>query len=490
MGTSPFAVIDSGTTGTRCTIYDENLNVLGYHYIKNKNFYPATGWVEQDPESIYKNARYVFNRAVENAKIEREEIREIGLTNQRETIIGWNKNTGLPVYNAISWQDNRTADIMEKMNRSDVGELIRQKTGLLLNPYFSALKIKWIIDHKGLNRMDLKDIVFGTVDSWLVWKFTNGKYLISDYTNSSRTMLMNLRMLEWDDEILSYFKLEPTNLPSISPSFGNLRLFAEKVYNIPITSVIGDQQSALLGEGCFVEGNTKITLGTGTFVLQNIGSNFRVRNEGILTTVAYGTSRNDVKFALEGSTQISGGIIEWLIRIGMVKNISEANGILEKRVQNGRNEDVYFVPAFSGLYSPYWDSASRGLIIGLSHSTDRESIVNAAYEAIIFQVMDILNSMKNIRGFLNLDGGLSQNYILMQLLSNYTGRKISANSNPEITSYGTALAMISEGRKLDSELYEKYKKERKIIEPARMNAEKRYERWKEAVRRSMLWNSF
>ncbi|MGC8574722.1 MAG: FGGY family carbohydrate kinase [Thermoplasmata archaeon] len=483
------AVIDAGTTGTRCTIYDNNLNTIGYHYVRNRNFYPFPGWVEQDPESIYKNAIIVFNKAVKNAKIDKDNIREIGITNQRETIIGWDRNTGIPIYNAIVWQDNRTADLSKTMMASGMGDSIRDKTGLLINPYFSALKIKWIIENKGLRKRELNNIIFGTVDSWLIWKFSNGRSFISDYSNSSRTMLMNLKTLDWDDELLSYFQLEENNLPLISPSFGHLNTFAERLGNIQITSILGDQQSAMIGEGCFDYGNTKITLGTGSFILQNIGSNNNIRKDGILTTVAYGTSRSKVNFALEGSTQISGGIIDWLIKNRIVRSIEEANRILKEEKDKKWNEDIYFVPSFSGLYSPYWDSTSRGLIVGISNNTNKRSMVMAAYEAVIFQIMDILDSMNNAEGFLRINGGLSQNHTLMQLLSNYIGREISVSINPEITSYGTAIAMISGMKGPNTDLYNNYSLKRNIFKPEKSNVELRYKKWKEAVQRSMGWTN-
>jgi len=489
MKSNLLAVIDSGTTGTRCTIYDNNLNTIGYHYIRNRNFYPFSGWVEQEPETIYRNAVSVFNKAIKNAKIDRDNIGMIGITNQRETIIGWDKNTGIPIYNAIVWQDNRTADLSKKMMRTGMEDAIRDKTGLLINPYFSALKIKWIIESKGLKKHELNNILFGTVDSWLIWKFSNGESFISDYSNSSRTMLMNIKTLEWDDELLSYFKIERNNLPLISPSFGDLNIYAEKLGNIQITSVLGDQQSAMIGEGCLNFENTKITLGTGTFILQNIGKNSSIRKDGILTTVAYGTSRNNVNFSLEGSTQISGGIIDWLIKNRMVRNIEEANRILSEEKDKGWDDDIYFVPSFNGLYSPYWDSTSRGLIVGISNNTNKRSIVMAAYEAIIFQIIDILDSMNNTTGLLRVDGGLSQNHTLMQLLSNYLGREISVSINHEITSYGSAIAMISTENGLNTELYDNYILKRNIFKPEKFDVEPRYKRWKEAVQRSMHWTN-
>lgn len=482
-----FAVIDSGTTGTRCSIYDDDLNVIGYYYIKNKLIYPVPGWVEQDPHSIIRNSIIAFKKALENSKKEVGNIKGIGITNQRETVIGWDKSSGNPIYNAIVWQDNRTSRMAEEFSDNHLDNIVREKTGLYIKPYFSALKIKWLLEKKLLDSKKMENIIFGTVDSWLIWNLTKGKHLVSDYTNASRTMLMNIHKLEWDKELLDYFGLNETNLPEISPSFGGPPIELDRLGKIPLLSVLGDQQSALLGERCLKVGDTKVTVGTGTFILQNIGQNSEVRKDGILTTIAYGTPGKKTVYALEGSTQISGGLLDWLVRNGIVKNLLESEIILEEEIDKGWNENIYFVPSFSGLYSPYWDSKSRGTIIGISGFTNRRSFVIAAYESIVFQIMDIVKAMGTHHNKIKIDGGLSRNYTLMQMISDYMGVEILVSDKQEVTSLGTALAANSGRRGMDNEIPDDLGQRYKKFSPHEKDVNSRYLKWKDAVQRSLSW---
>lgn len=484
------AAIDQGTTGTRCAIFGKEGKIAGWAYIKHRQIFPAEGFVEHNPLEILHNSRYVLKKAVENAHLQKSSILSVGISNQRETVVAWNTRTGLPVYNAIVWQDTRTKDYISGVKKGSFSDRITAKTGLNVSTYFSASKIKWIMDHSTKFRSFIKrgESAVGTMDSWLMWNLTGKKNLLTDYTNASRTMLMNLRKLEWDADLLDFFKIPESILPDIissmpSESFGYIE---DKGFNgIPISSDMGDQQAALFGERCLSNGDTKITYGTGSFVLQNTGINLAKPRNGLISTCAYGTEDGKCHYAIEGSSAVSGSLFDWLMRIGLLKSFNEISSILKE----GRGSALYLVPAFSGLFSPYWDESARGLLIGLTSSSSRKDIIKAAAYSVCLQVAEIIKSMHYKNGRLNVDGGVSANNEIMQLQADLLGNNIYRSSLSEASVFGAALsAGLSSGYwdiKLINELEDKGTFFRPRIKKG--DREEIYSKWLSAVKRSRGW---
>ena len=489
------ASIDIGTTGTKCIIFDINGRLVSKSYKKNNLIYPHPGWVEQDPLEIIENVKIVIKDAIKKAKVEKGYIKAIGITNQRESVIAWNKKTGIPFYNIISWQDTRTKEICNDLIRDDYTKLIKNRTGLSINTYFSAPKIKWLLNNieKFNESVKKNEAYVGTLDSWILWNLTGGIFA-TDYTNASRTMLMDLKNLRWDDDLLNLFGINDSILPEIYPSsnkgyFGFSTEDSPFMENIPISGIIGDQQASLLGQACYDEGMVKNTYGTGSFILLNTGKEIKYSKHGLITTVAFGDGKN-VLFALEGSIAYTGSVIDWLKNnLRILKNVNECEKIA---LSAGSSDGVYFVPSFSGLYAPYWDMNARGLIIGLTSFTKKEHIIHAALESIGFQTRDVLEAMQkdlNIKiTELRVDGGASKNNYLMQIQSNILGIKVIRSGISDTTSLGAA---FSAGLAIDffSSDLRKYYSIDEIFQPknSESDREKSYKLWKNAVKRSEKW---
>ncbi len=432
--------IDQGTTSSRAVIFDRNAEIVSVAQREFPQYYPANGYVEHDPEEIYSSQLQVCIDAMKNANIIAADIAGIGITNQRETTIVWNKNTGKPVYNAIVWQCRRTADMCRELEEKGLTDFFRERTGLIINPYFSASKIKWILDNvEGAREQAEKgELLFGTVDCWLMWKLSDGKAHVTDYSNASRTMLFNIHTLEWDKDILDMFGIPISMMPEVKPSSGELCRTSAEILggSIPICGCAGDQQSALFGQKCFDEGDVKNTYGTGAFMLMNTGSTPAVSKSGLLTTIAWVIGGKPV-YALEGSVFIAGAVIKWLRdELEIIKDAQETEKIALSIPDNG---GVYLVPAFVGLGAPYWDDDARGIITGLTRGSGRKHIVRAALEAIAYQTCDVLDAMEKETGRLSTikaDGGASANNFLLQFQADISSRTVIRPHSVESTALG------------------------------------------------------
>lgn len=433
--------LDQGTTSSRAVIFDDASNIAEVVQKEFKQIYPKPGWVEHDPMEIYASQYSVLIEAVAKSGISTDRIAAIGITNQRETTIVWNKNTGKPVYNAIVWQCRRTADIVEQVRRDGMEEYIRDTTGLIPDAYFSATKIKWILDNvDGARELaDNGELLFGTVDTWLIWKLTNGRVFATDYTNASRTMLYNIRELKWDKKLCEYFGIPMSMLPEVkksSDNFGTVSIFGQEIV---ISGVAGDQQAALFGQVCFAKGEVKNTYGTGCFLLMNIGNQFVSSKNGLVTTIA--ASANDqVQYALEGSVFVGGALIQWLRdEMRLIADAADSEYFAKKASDNN---GVYVVPAFTGLGAPYWDMYARGTIFGLTRGVNRNHIIRASLEAIAYQTMDVIAAMKQDTGLdirsLKVDGGASRNNFLMQFQADIIEATVQRARIMETTALGAA----------------------------------------------------
>ena len=476
--------IDQGTSSSRCIIFDENQNAVKVAQKEIANFFPQPGWVEMDANEIWLSVLSCMAQVFSDGKIKPSDIVSIGITNQRETTIVWDKTTGLPVYHAIVWQSRQTSDIVKKLKDDGLEPLIKEKTGLVLDPYFSASKIKWIRDNvEGVK--DNSNLLFGTVDTWLLWRMTNGKVHATDVTNASRTLLFNIHTLDWDDELLKIFDIPRSYLPEIKDTSGVFGYIDPQHFfnqTCPITCLVGDQQGALFGESCFNKGDIKNTYGTGGFMLINTGDKEIISKNGLLTTVAW-KIQDKVNYALEGSIFVSGSLIQWM-RDGLrfFKSASETEEIsLSVEDSNG----VIIVPAFTGLGAPYWCDTCKGAIYGLTRGVDYRHIVRAGIEAQAFQSRDLVEVMRqdteeDIKA-LKVDGGATANKYLLQFQSDILGIPVLRPTNPESTALGAArLSGLAVGyysmKDFENTECEKY--------DAKMESEKAdqlYSRWKDAV---------
>ena len=481
--------IDAGTTNSKAVIFDDVGNVLSKYTVRMKSIYPQEGWVEQDPYYIVSAVKTAISKALKIAGILPSAIECAGITNQRETVIIWDKNTGIPVYNAILWQDRRTESIMKGV--LDHEKEIMEKTGLRLDPYFSAGKIKWIIDNvEGVRNKAMKgNLVFGTVDSWILYNLDESHPCYTDYTNASRTMLFDIRKLEWDPDLLSMFNIPEILLPEVFPSmneFGNISIGSSE--KIPVYSIIGDQQSSLFGHSSTSRGMAKITYGTGSFAMLNTGTD-RPHSDKLINTVAFGLHKKNVNYALEGSVFSAGFAVDW------VKNLLHVNSFerFEEMAMQAKPQNAFLVPAFSGLGSPYWDPDARALVIGLNGATGRKDFARMAYESVAFQTEDVLREMKKASMIreARVDGGLSMSNFLMQLQANLSGIGIIRTNSPEVTAAGTAyIAGIAAGFWVIDDIAGMVRAEKEYMpEDAGNDASHRYPLWKEAVGRSLNWNS-
>lgn len=432
--------LDQGTTSSRAVIFDKAANVVAVAQKEFTQYFPGNGYVEHDSEEIWESQAEVCRTAMKKAGLTASDIAAIGITNQRETAIVWDKNTGIPVYNAIVWQCRRTAPMCESLKERGLTGLIREKTGLLIDPYFSATKIKWILDNVegARERAERGELLFGTVDCWLMWKLSGGKAHVTDLTNASRTMLFNIHTLEWDKDILEMLGIPACMMPEAVDSSGHICDTAPEIFggSIPVCGCAGDQQAALFGQRCFEKGDVKNTYGTGAFLLMNTGSEAAESAGGMLTTIAWSID-GKVTYALEGSVFIAGAVVKWLRdELEMIKTAAETERIA---LSVPDSCGVYVVPAFVGLGAPFWDSGARGVITGLTRAAGRAHIVRAALESIAYQVCDVMTAMEKDTGSIGAvkaDGGASSNNFLMQFQADISGKTVIRPKIVESTALG------------------------------------------------------
>lgn len=486
--------LDQGTTSSRAIIFNKDQKIIAVAQREFAQLYPKQGWVEHDPMEIWASQYGVLTEVIGKAGIEPENIEAIGITNQRETTVVWDKITGEPVYNAIVWQCRRTADICDQLVNEGYENYIRENTGLIVDAYFSGTKIKWILDHvEGVREKAEKgELLFGTIDTWLIWKLTQGRVHVTDYTNASRTMIYNIRELKWDKVLLEALDIPYSMLPEVRNSsdiYGYTQLFGG--YSIPIAGIAGDQQAALFGQACFEKGSVKNTYGTGCFLLMNIGEEFKLSQNGLLTTIGIGINGR-VEYAFEGSIFVGGAVVQWIRdELRLVHDAKDTEYYALKVKDNG---GVYVVPAFVGLGAPYWDMYARGAILGLTRGANRNHIIRAALESIAYQSKDVIMAMeedaKMPLTYLKVDGGASTNNFLMQFQSDIIGRSVGRPVITETTALGAAyLAGLAVGFWKDkSEIASKWEIEREFVPSLEdEEQEKLYSGWKRAVKRSMNW---
>jgi glycerol kinase len=484
--------LDQGTTSSRAVLFDESGNIVDIEQLEFRQLFPQPGWVEHDPQEIFSTQFEVLTRLIAKNKIQPSSIKAIGITNQRETTVVWNRKTGEPVHNAIVWQDKRTASICETLKMRGLSDYVKENTGLVIDSYFSGTKIKWILEQvKGAREMaESGELAFGTIDSWLIWKLTRGRVHVTDYSNASRTMLFNIRELKWDNRLLKELEIPASLLPEVKPSaayFGDWELDGVK---IPIAGVAGDQQAALFGQACFEPGMAKNTYGTGCFMLMNTGSTIQLSKNGLITTIAWGLD-GKVEYALEGSVFIAGAAVQWLRDSLHLIDQSKDSEYFAAKVL-GSNE-VYVVPAFAGLGAPYWDMYARGAIFGLTRDTGKDHIIKATLESLAYQTKDILNAMQEDAGVklsgLKVDGGACANNVLMQFQSDILGTEVERPEVIESTALGAAyLAGIQIGWWKKGDIIKNRKIQRRFV-PRMENAarEKLYRGWKKAIERTKGW---
>ena len=488
--------LDQGTTSSRCILFNHAGDICGMAQREFEQIYPHPGWVEQNPREIWSSQYSVMAQVMAENGIDAKQIKGIGITNQRETTIIWNRYTGEPVYNAIVWQCRRTAEMIDALKEEGFDQVIREKTGLIADAYFSASKIAWILDHvEGAREQAEKgDLLFGTVDTWLIWNLTGGLVHVTDYTNASRTMLFDIHKLCWDEEILAKFRIPRAMLPEVKPSSCIYGYTDEKVLvgNVPIAGAAGDQQAALFGQGCFQPGDVKNTYGTGCFLLMNTGTDPVMSGNGLLTTIAASTDPAKVEYALEGSIFVAGAANQWL-RDGMrlVENTPET----EKYASQVEDTDgVYIVPAFAGMGAPYWNQYARGTVVGLTRGCTREHFIRATLESIAYQAYDVIKAMEEDAGVrlnvLKVDGGASANNMLMQFQADINNTIVHRPKCIETTALGAAyLAGLATGYwKSKDEIKENWQLGRAF--ESEMDEEKRNQLlkgWKRAVRCAIAW---
>ena len=489
--------LDQGTTSSRAILFDREGTIRGVAQQEFQQFYPEAGWVEHDPEEIWTSQRDVARQVIAEAGISSKEIAAIGITNQRETTIVWDRKTGVSIHPAIVWQDRRTASICDQLKAEGKAVVIQNKTGLVVDAYFSGTKIQWILDHVPGARAKAEkgELACGTVDSWLVWKMTGGKVHVTDPSNASRTMLYNITTREWDDELLSALNVPRSMMPKVVPSS---YVFGETTpdflsSSLPISGIAGDQQAALFGQNCVRHGMAKNTYGTGCFMLMNVGDQVRQSKNRLLATVAWQTGMDEpYDYALEGRVFIAGAAIQWLRDgLGIVQSSSEIEALASSVPDNG---GVYFVPALSGLGAPHWDAYARGTIQGITRGTTKAHLARAALEGIAFQVADVLDAMRQDSGLaieeLRCDGGASVNNLLMQFQADILQAAVVRPKVVETTALGAAyLAGLAVGFWKNAEEVQAIWQSDRVFEPSMAPTEvKRIrEQWSEAVHRSQQW---
>lgn len=483
--------LDQGTTSSRAILFNEKGEIVGVEQKEFTQIFPKSGWVEHDPVEIWASQLEVFRKLLQSTGVTATDIDAIGITNQRETAVVWNADTGEAIYNAIVWQDKRTSDYCEELKSRGLSDKVRDKTGLVIDSYFSGTKIHWILENvKGARELaDAGKLRFGTIDTWLIWKMTNGERHVTDYSNASRTMVYNIKDLKWDEELLEELGIPASMLPVVLGSSAEFGTFKTKEGEIPILGVAGDQQAALFGQACFEEGDAKNTYGTGCFMLMYLGDNYMSSDNGLLTTMACSLDGSPA-YALEGSIFIAGAAVQWLRDALKVIDHAADSEYFAKKVSTN---DVYLVPSFVGLGAPYWDQYSRGAIFGLGRDTGKNHIIKAALESIAFQTRDVSEAMEQDSGIkmtsLNVDGGATNNDYLMQFQADILGTMVDRPVITESTALGAAyLAGLKAGIWKADDLKKVRKTEREfapeIDEPTR---EQLYKTWKKAVQRTFNW---
>jgi len=498
--------VDQGTTGTRFIVFDHEGQVVANAYEKHEQIYPEPGWVEHDPTEIWENTKAVIRQALGQAGIGPDQLEAIGVTNQRETTLLWDADTGNPVHNAIVWQDRRTTDRVEQLEEEGMVETIRDKTGLEADAYFSATKAEWLLDNADPIKLertrpaDIRDraeqgeVLFGTIDTWLIYNLTGNH--ITEVTNASRTMLYNIHDLEWDDDLLAEFSIPEAMLPEVRPSsdddtYGTTDPDGFLEAEVPVAGALGDQQAALFGQTCFDAGDAKNTYGTGSFFLMNTGNEAVESDHGLLTTIGFQRSGEDVQYALEGAIFVTGAAIEWLEDMTLIDDPAET-AELARSVDT--TDGVYVVPAFTGLGAPHWDQRARGTIVGMTRGTRKEHVVRATLESIAYQTRDVAEAMEADSGIemtsLKVDGGAVKNNFLCQLQSDIIGSEIVRPVVDETTALGSAYAAgLAVGYWSDpDELRSNWQIDAEFepeMDPD--TADRRYDRWDDAVDRARDW---
>lgn len=485
--------IDQGTTGTTVLIIDKNLKILAKKNNEFKQYYPKPGWVEHDPAEIWDSTTKTIGEALELAKVSGKDIACIGITNQRETTLLWERKTSKPIHRAIVWQDRRTADYCDRLKKSGKEKLVRKRTGLVLDPYFSGTKIRWLLDHvEGAEKKAYRgELAFGTIDTYLVWKLTAGASHVTDVSNASRTLLLNLAKLKWDEKLLKLFRIPSAILPKICSSaevYGKTKNVPGLPDGIAISGMAGDQQAALFGQACFNVGEAKCTYGTGSFLLMNIGNKPILSKTGLLTSVAWQIGKK-VTYALEGSSFIAGAAVQWLR--DELKIITSADEIENLALTVNDNGGVMFVPALAGLGAPHWNPHARGVICGLTRGSNRGHLARATLEGIAYQQMEILSAMESDSrqtcSSLKVDGGACTNNLLMQFQADILGTKIVRPQIIETTAFGAAfLAGLGVGLWSNLDEIKKSWKPEKIFKPLMPKQERKLRKklWIEAVARA------
>jgi glycerol kinase len=484
--------LDLGTTGNRAFIFNINGEILGYAYQELTQYYPQPGWLEHNPQEIWEATCSVIETAIENAQINKNEIIALGMTVQRETCLLWDKTTGQPLHNAIVWQDRRTAPMCQELQKAGYKQDIYNRTGLILDAYFSATKLRWLLDH--LSNIDQNQVLAGTIDTWILWKLTGHKIHATDHSNASRTMLMNLTTCQWDETLLDLFQIPSHILPEIKPSLGNFGVTDATLLGIeiPITAILGDQQAALFGHGCARPGLMKCTYGTGSFLVAYTGSKIVRDQLQLISTVAWTQTNAEFAYALEGSIFTSGACIKWLRdSLKLIETAAETEAMAKQVADNG---GVYFVPALSGLGAPHWDMTARGAFFGLTASVQKEHMVRAVLEAIAYQVKEVVEavnkSSKNPVQKLAVDGGACENNFLMQFQADLLGIPVERPAIREMTVQGIAFAAglaigfwdnyeaLVNQRQIDQVFYPGENRER---------AQHNFITWQKAVQRAKNW---
>ncbi len=488
--------LDQGTTSSRAILFDRDARVIGVAQKEFTQYFPRPGWVEHDALEIWETQIGVARDVLQSTGAKAEEVAAIGITNQRETTVIWDRETGKPIHHAIVWQDRRTASICDALKERGLEEQVRRQTGLVIDAYFSATKIKWLLEHVDGTGEKSKSgkLLFGTIDSWLIWNLTGGRNHVTDVTNASRTMLFNIHSLDWSDDLLSELEIPQSLLPQVKGSSEILGYTDESFFDgvrIPISGVAGDQQAALFGQGCLEKGMAKNTYGTGCFMLMNTGSKAVTSSNGLLTTIAWGMDGR-VDYALEGSVFIAGAAIQWL-RDGLhIINSSEESEYYASKVDDA--DGVYVVPAFTGLGAPYWDMYARGAVFGLTRGTTREHLIRATLDSLAYQSKDVLEAMEQDAGVplktLKVDGGASANQVLMQFQSDILNVKVERPAVIETTALGAALLAGLAAGFWDHGRIAELNPPDAVFQP-RMGEETReklYHGWKEAVKRTFNWD--
>lgn len=493
MGKKYILALDQGTTSSRTVLFDDKGKICGIAQRETEQIYPEHGWVEQNAVEIYQSQLETMHKVIRDNDIDFEDILSIGITNQRETTVVWNKKTGEPVYNAIVWQDVRTSKYCKELKKDDsFNTYIQENTGLVIDSYFSATKVKWILENapKARKMAEKDQLLFGTVDTWLLWNLTKGKVHATDYSNASRTMIYNIVDLEWDQHLLNKLEIPASMLPEVKPSNFHYGNFEFDNHEIPVTGIAGDQQAALFGQACFEKGEIKNTYGTGCFLLMNTGSKPKFSEHGLLTTIAWGLD-GKIDYALEGSVFIAGAAIQWLRDGLQLIDSAKDSEYFAKQVKE--DSSVYVVPAFAGLGAPYWDMDARGSIFGLTRDTGKNHLIKATLESLAYRSKDLIVSMEEDSGVrltaLKVDGGACANNYLMQFQADILDTPVERAEIIESTALGAAYLSgigvglwkkedILKNRKIDKEFQPKMDETKR---------KKLYATWKKAVSRSMDW---